>query len=58
MAYQKAEARLREAAVESAIYQSTNENVAIMLKPLLQQLTGKNVIISTSLPEKELESGL
>ncbi|MCK5104932.1 MAG: DUF4230 domain-containing protein, partial [Cyclobacteriaceae bacterium] len=54
MAYQKAEARLREAAIESGIYQSTNENVVIMLKPLLEQLTGKNVIFSTSLPSIEL----
>jgi hypothetical protein len=54
MAYQKAETRLREAAIESGIYQSTNENVVIMLKPLLEQLTGKNVIFSTSLPSKEL----
>ena len=54
MAYQKAEARLREAAIESGIYQSTNENVMIMLKPLLEQLTGKNVSLSTSLPSKEL----
>lgn len=58
MAYQKAEARLREAAIESKIYQSTNENVVIMLKPLLQQLTGKNVIIRTSMPLKELEPAL
>ena len=54
MAYQKAEARLKEAAIESGIYQSTNENVVIMLKPLLEQLTGKNVSLSTSLPSKEL----
>jgi hypothetical protein len=58
MAYQKAEERLREAAIESGIYQSTNENVTIMLKPLLQQLTGKNVIVSTSLPAIELVPGL
>ncbi len=57
MAYQKAEARLREAATESGIYESTNENVVIMLKPLLEQLTGKNVIISTTLPIKELDPG-
>lgn len=54
MAYQKAEVRLREAAIESGIYQSTNENVIIMLKPLLEQLTEKKVIFSTSLPVKEL----
>lgn len=54
MAYQKAEARLKEAAIESDIYQSTNENVVIMLKPLLEQFTGKNVVFSTSLPLKEL----
>ena len=55
MAYQKAEKRLGEAAIESGIYQSTNENVIRILKPLLEQLTGKNVTFSTTMPSKDLE---
>lgn len=58
MAYQKAEERLREAAITSGILESTNENVVIMLKPLLQQLSGKNVIVRTALPNIELDPGL
>ena len=58
IAYQKAEARLQEAAIESGIYQSTNENVVNMLRPLLEQLTGKRVVISTSLPFNKLDPGL
>jgi len=56
VAYQKAESRLREAAIESGIYQSTNENVVLMLKPLLEQISGKHIYISTSLPEKTLQN--
>ncbi|NJN27891.1 MAG: DUF4230 domain-containing protein [Cyclobacteriaceae bacterium] len=55
LAYQKAEARLKDAAISSGIYQSTNENVAHMLKPLMEQLTGKTVIISTSLSTVAVE---
>ncbi len=55
LAYQKAEGRLKDAAIESGIYQSTNENVVHMLKPLLEQISGKKIFISTSLPEKSLE---
>ncbi len=58
MAYRKAEIRLKEAAIESGIYQSTNQNVTIMLKPILGQLTGKIVYFHTSLPENELEAEL
>ena len=56
LAYQKAEGRLKEAAIESGIYQSTNENVVHMLQPLLIQITGKQVSISTTLPPKDLEA--
>jgi hypothetical protein len=58
MAYQKAETKLKEAAIESGIYQSTNENVVRMLMPLLEQITGKNVILSTTLPLKKLAPGI
>ena len=58
MAYQKAEAKLKEAAIESGIYQSTNENVVRMLMPLLEQITGKNVTLSTTLPLNKLAPGI
>ncbi|MCK5371362.1 MAG: DUF4230 domain-containing protein [Cyclobacteriaceae bacterium] len=58
MAYQKAEAKLKEAAIESGIYQSTNENVVRMLMPLLEQITGKKVTLSTTLPLKKLAPGI
>ena len=58
IAYQEAESKLKETAVESGIYNSTNENVKAMLQPLLEQLTGKNVKLITVLPVLELEKGL
>ena len=58
MAYQNAEIRIKEAALESGIYQSTNENVILILKPLLEQLTGKPVSFRTSLPSKDLQPKL
>jgi len=58
MAYQKAEERLKEAAVESGIYRSTNENVKIMLQPLLEQLSGKRVVLISALPTIDLQQEL
>lgn len=58
MAYQKAEERLKEAAVESGIYRSTNENVKIMLQPLLEQLSGKKVVLISALPTIDLQQEL
>ena len=58
MAYKNAETRLRQAALESGIYQSTNENATLILEPLLEQLTGKHVIFNASLPSKDLQPKL
>lgn len=58
MAYKKAESRLQEAAVESGIYQSTIENTELMLRPLLEQLTGKIIIFETTLPSENLDPWL
>jgi hypothetical protein len=58
LAYKQADAKLREAAVESGIYEATNENARIMLVPLLQKLSGKAVRIETSIPEKSLTPAL
>lgn len=58
MAYRKAEIRLKKAAIESGIYQSTNENVIKMLNPMLEQLAGVKVYFHTSMPKIELETEL
>ena len=58
MAYREAENKLREAALESGIFHSTNENVTIMLVPLLTKLSGKKVKLVTKLPNVELEPDL
>lgn len=54
MAYQKAEKRISEAALESGIYQSVNEQAAVILQPLLEEVSGKNILIRTSLPAVQL----
>ena len=58
MAYNKAESRLKEAAIESGIFYSTNENVENMLKPLLNRMTGKSIRIVPAIPEVDLEGDL
>ena len=58
IAYQKAEKRLEQAAIESGIYSSTNINASLVLKPMLENMTGKHVEIQTSLPDIDLESDL
>ncbi|MCG8311472.1 MAG: DUF4230 domain-containing protein, partial [Cytophagales bacterium] len=56
LAYQKAEKRLEEAAIESGIYASANKNIEIILKPFIERLTGKNVRIVSSLPNLDVSS--
>lgn len=57
MAYQQAEKRLKEAAITSGIYQSTNENVVSMLKLLLEQITEKKLYFNTTIPPIDLSIG-
>jgi len=54
VAYQQAEKKLKEAAIKSGIYQSTNENVITILKPILEQLTDKKLLFNTTIPTVEL----
>jgi len=54
MAYRQAEVKLQEAAVASGIFRSTNENAKTLLIPLLHNLTGKEIIIETSIPDQSL----
>ena len=57
-AYQQAELKLKEAAIASGIYQTTNENTTQILKPILEELSGKEIRIITSIPNKKIETKL
>lgn len=56
LAYRDAESRLEKSAVNSGIYQSTNENAIQMLNPMLEQLSGKKVLVRVSLPAVDLNN--
>jgi hypothetical protein len=58
LAYQQAEKKLKEAALESGIYQTTNENTKHILKPILEELSGMEIKIITSIPDKKISSEL
>lgn len=49
-AYKLAEQRIEEAALQSGILQSTNDQAIKMLTPMLETMTGKNVKIVPSIP--------
>ena len=49
-AYKSAEDQIREAALNSGILNQTKENAELVLKPLLEELTEKKVILSYSIP--------
>jgi hypothetical protein len=55
-AYRQTERRIEKAAYESGILSSTNEQAKSMLKPMLEAMTGKKVVIITSIPSATLES--
>ena len=54
-AYQLAEKRVERMALESNVLDETKKNAELMLKPLLQTLTGKRIIFTYQLTEKEAE---
>lgn len=58
MAYRQAETKLKEAAINSGIYQNTNENSVNILKPILEQMTGKEIVVITSLPPATIDQKL
>lgn len=49
-AYQLAERQIKKAALESGILEETVANSEIILKPFLEEVTGKKVFFTTSLP--------
>ena len=58
LAYQQAEKKLKEAAIESGIYQTTNENTKHILQPILEELSGMEIKIITSIPDKKISPEL
>ncbi len=50
MAYRQTEKRIEEAAYNSGILNATNEQAKLMLKPMLEGMTGKKVNIITGIP--------
>lgn len=54
-AYRLAEKKIEEAAYEADILHSTNEQAKNMLEAMFEGMTGKKVLILTSIPEKEIE---
>lgn len=51
-AYKLAERRIEEAALQSGILNSANEQAVKMLSPMLEGMTGKIVQISTAMPDR------
>ena len=49
-AYKSAEAQIRDAALNSGILDQTKVSAELVLKPLLEELTGKTVILTYSIP--------
>ncbi len=57
-AYRKAEKAVRAAALRSGILLQTNENVVNMLTPMLENITGKKVMLIAAMPEKAIKMDL
>lgn len=55
-AYRLAENQIKEAALKSGILEQTSNNAEIMLKPLLEQISGKRVVFIYSI-ENEISIG-
>lgn len=51
-AYRLAERQIKEAALRSGILDQTANNAEVMLKPILEQVSGKNVIFTNSIQEE------
>jgi hypothetical protein len=46
MAYRNAERQIRAAALQSGILEKTRENAELILKPFLENISGKNVVLT------------
>ena len=48
-AYKQAEAEIREAAIKSGILSQTRQNALVILKPMLEKISGKPVVLQFSM---------
>jgi hypothetical protein len=54
-AFQKAEAQIEKTALDNGILEDTKKNAQLILKPMLEQLTGKQVTLTFELPKENIE---
>ncbi|GAB4195642.1 MAG: hypothetical protein OHK0057_30130 [Thermoflexibacter sp.] len=54
-AFKKAETQIKNAALENGILEETKKNAQLILKPMLEQLTGKKVNLVFELPKENIE---
>jgi hypothetical protein len=52
-AFEKAEEQIQKTALDNGILEETKKNAQLILKPMLEQLTGKKVIISFAMPNEK-----
>ena len=55
-AYQSAENQIKEAALNSGILLQTKQNAELVLKPILQELSGKAVILRYDFAAVEIQT--
>jgi hypothetical protein len=55
-AFKKAENQIKNAALENGILEETKKNAQLILKPMLEQLTGKKVNLVFDLPKEKVEN--
>jgi hypothetical protein len=53
-AYKSAEKQIRMAALSSGILEQTRKNAEIMLRPILEQISGRKVYFYQQLPDEEI----
>ncbi len=54
-AFEKAESQIEKTALDNGILEETKKNAQLILKPMLEQLTGKKVAISFAMPSEKVE---
>ena len=54
-AFQKAEAQIEKTALDNGILEETKKNAQLILKPMLEQLTGKQVTLAFELPKENID---
>lgn len=54
-AFQKAEGQIEKTALDNGILEETKKNAQLILKPMLEQMTGKKVTLTFELPKEKVE---